>query len=81
MDRLTEYKRGFHWLYLWSICYIIIVYVSPIIFYKSSFDVGKSLPLPLVMLVLNLIIAISFVNNLIWGKYETWNYRNRKDCN
>ena len=58
MDRITEYKRGFHWLYLWSICYIIIVYVYPIIFYKSSFDVGKSLPLPLVMLVLNLIIAI-----------------------
>lgn len=58
ISRKTEYKYGFHWLYLWSICYIIIVYAFSILLCEMKEGIFKYAALPLIIGLINFIIVI-----------------------
>ena len=64
-------KKGFHWLYVWSVLYIIIVYTFPFIYdiwvdeiEEDSLLAVWPLGLPLLFGIINAIIAIAGHNKI-----------------
>ena len=73
INRKTEYNKGFHWLYLWSICYIIIVYAFLILLCEMKEGIFKYAAIPLIIGLINFIIVINEII-IVRKIFKGWNH-------